>query len=236
VDLAKQLKDPTLLEESRRALFDGELSTAAMVEIEKLHFECGDSAAALSWIERVPKDISFMVYERDQLLIEIYKTLNNPEKLAETLWRVALLAAIGKDKRDCVIAEQAKLILASEEFDCADAGFLIEMGRVDDADRYIVKCAKELDGDSYSHLLTMAKSILKHDRFVAATVIYRALLQSILTRASSRTYRHGVSYLKKLDSLAPKIRDWRNIQPRAEYLTELRQKHKRKKGFWSHYS
>jgi len=64
-DLAEQLKDPALLEAAKRAASDGELSTAAIIEIAKLHFQCGDSAMALTWIERVPADMSFMEHERD---------------------------------------------------------------------------------------------------------------------------------------------------------------------------
>jgi hypothetical protein len=39
-DLAKQLKDPQLLEKSKRAQTDGELPSAYMIEIAKLHFDC----------------------------------------------------------------------------------------------------------------------------------------------------------------------------------------------------
>lgn len=42
-------------------------------------------------------------------------------------------------------------------------------------------------------------------------------------------------YLKKLDSSAKSISDWRNIANHTVYMEDLRQKHGRKKSFWSRY-
>lgn len=78
--------------------------------------------------------------------------------------------------------------------------------------------------------------MLKHDRLVAASVLYRALLDSILARAKSKYYQHGINYLKKLDSLAQKVRDWKKVEPHTRYLANLRQKHKPKSSFWSQYT
>lgn len=246
-ELSKQLKDPQLLEKVKRAESDGELSIASIIDIAKLHFECGDLATALTWIKRVPLDKSFMAHERDNLLIAIYQGQNNQKKLIETAWRVfrrdrsvdsleLLLRAVGEDKRASIVEEEAKSILKAGEFDSGDAGFLIETGHVDDAETYIIAHAKQLNGDFYSSLLELAKAMLKHDRLVAASVLYRALLNSILARAKSKYYHHGISYLKKLDSLAPKVREWKEVDSHSLYLQNLRQKHKLKSSFWSQYT
>lgn len=50
-------------------------------------------------------------------------------------------------------------------------------------------------------------------RFLRASVVYRALLESILARAQTRYYHHGVRYLKKLHMLSAAIEDWRGIPP-----------------------
>lgn len=246
-DLSKQLKDPQLLEKVKRAESDGELSIASIIDIAKLHFHCRDLAAALAWIERVPLDKTYMANDRDDLLIAIYREQGNSKKLIETAWRVfrrdrnvdsleVLLNAVGKEKRSSIVEEAAKTILKASEFDSGDAGFLVETGRIEDAETYIIAHAKQLNGDFYSGLLELAKAMLKHDRLVAASVIYRALLDSILARAKSKYYHHGVGYLKKLDSLAPKVRDWKVVDPHSLYLTSLRQKHKLKSSFWSQYN
>jgi hypothetical protein len=75
----------------------------------------------------------------------------------------------------------------------------------------------------------------KDKRTLTATLIYRALLDSILARAKSKIYGHGVRYLKKLDKLASAITDWEDITPHTSYLAELRRVHGRKHAFWSRY-
>jgi uncharacterized Zn finger protein len=69
-----------------------------------------------------------------------------------------------------------------------------------------------------------------------ASVIYRALLESILSRAQSKYYHHGVRYLKKLEALAGKVDTWLTVQPHQTYMDELRQAHRRKSSFWSRYN
>jgi hypothetical protein len=59
------------------------------------------------------------------------------------------------------------------------------------------------------------------------------LLESILSRAQSRHYHHGVRYPKKLDGLAAKIGDWRGVLPHDEYKKALLAAYGRKRRFWS---
>jgi len=70
---------------------------------------------------------------------------------------------------------------------------------------------------------------------LGATLVYRSLLESILDRAQSRYYHHGVRYLKKLDSLSPAIDDWRGLPSHEEYKENLLEAHGRKRSFWSKY-
>ena len=76
----------------------------------------------------------------------------------------------------------------------------------------------------------------KNGRWLAASLIYRALLDSILARAVSKYYHHGIRYLKKLDSLAAGIQDWRNLQDHECYRAGLLQTHGRKTSFWAGYN
>lgn len=72
-------------------------------------------------------------------------------------------------------------------------------------------------------------------RPLPATILYRALLDSILRWAQTKTYQHGVRYLKKLDRLAMSVSDWRDIETHPAYLEMLRQVHGRKSSFWLRY-
>ncbi len=58
----------------------------------------------------------------------------------------------------------------------------------------------------------------KSGRNLCASVIYRALLDSILRRGQTKTYPHGVRYLRKLDLLARSVPDWRKVEPHDAYL------------------
>jgi hypothetical protein len=72
-------------------------------------------------------------------------------------------------------------------------------------------------------------------RPLCASVVYRALLDSILRRAHTKSYPHGVRYLRKLERLAQDVADWRNIAPHHAYLQEIKFNHGRKSSFWPRY-
>lgn len=243
--LARQIKDAPLFEKTRIANW-GKLSTAGYVDIAQVYLESGDAGIALSWLERIPEKDTYQASERDQLLLEIYGRLQEPDKQAEAGWRTfrrfrgadslkKLLAIIGQDNRDNVIAGEVAAIVEKKSLVLQDAGFLIEIGRMDEAEAYLIDRADQLNGDFYEGLLPLAVTMEKNGRALVASVLYRALLDSILRRAQTKTYPHGVRYLKKLDKLAASISDWRAIESHAAYLEHLRQKHGRKTSFWPQY-
>ena len=57
---------------------------------------------------------------------------------------------------------------------------------------------------------------------LAASIVYRALLESILDRAQSKAYPHATRYLRRLGKLANKIRAWSPVTPHELYLQALR--------------
>lgn len=243
--LAKQLKDPSLLEQTYQASGDG-VSLAALFDIAQLHLDCGDAATALKCIKCIPQ-LQHVSYERNELLMKIHKALNNTEEMAKTAWRIfhddrskenfkSLLSIIGTDKRESIIAEEISTILTDTELEYSDAEFLIDVGRADHAEKYLLKRAKEIDGYLYSNLLPLAKSLEKHDRPLGASLIYRSLIEFILKQAKAKNYHHAVKYIKKLDALAPNIDNWHRLTPHASYKLELRQKHRLKTSLWSQYA
>lgn len=243
--LARQLKDPATFEKARRASWP-KLGPAACYDIAEVHFESGDTKSALSWIERVPESETFQCERRDELLLAVCEKTGDVarrERVARRAFRRSrcdgaideLLAVIGNDRRAEVIAEERSLILASRELSIGDAFFFVECGLLDDASSYLLDRADQLDGNFYTSLLPLAQAMEKSGRHLAASVIYRALLESILARAISKYYTHGVRYLRKLDALAPKVTDWRRFLPHPFYLAGLLKDHARKSAFWGRY-
>lgn len=117
-----------------------------------------------------------------------------------------------------------------------DIEFLIEIDKIDEAETYILKRADQLDGGFYDILLSFAKIMETEKRYLAASLIYRSLLISILERAYSKAYSHAVKYLRKLDKLSLSISDWNNLDNHEYFMDQLQKDHGRKKSFWSKYN
>lgn len=243
--LARQLKDAKLFEKARLAAHSG-VSVAACVDIAQVYLETGDAQTALSWVQRVPENEQFQLDERHELLLAIYEQLGQKEEMQDIAWRILrrrrsernlekLLKIIGEEERERVIDGQVQRIWDARQFSYPDADFLIEVGRMDDAERYILNFTEQLNGDCYTLLLPIAQGMEKAGYWLTAYVIYRALLESILGRAQSKYYNHGVRYLKKLDNLSSQITDWQKVMPYAVYKQELTKTHFRKKAFWTKY-
>ena len=243
--LARQIRDPRLFEQARIASWPA-LSAAACADIAQAYLESGDAEMALSWLTRVDKGETFQAYERDRLLLATYGKLGRKEEQAEVAWRLfrrgrseeslrELLAVIGAARRDSVIEQETRTIMATREFSPSDAEFLVKAGRIDEAEAYVLDRVSQLNGAFYGDLLALAEPMASEGRRLAATLLYRALLDSILERARAKAYHHGVDYLRELDRLACAIADWRGHEPHAEYRARLRTEHGRKKSFWGPY-
>jgi len=72
-------------------------------------------------------------------------------------------------------------------------------------------------------------------RNLAASIIYRSLLSSVLERGYTKAYPHGIRYLKKLDKLAASISDWNTFDDHKEFKDDIYEAHGRKRSFWSKY-
>jgi len=244
--IAKQLKDAPLFEKASLRV-SPDMPVASCLDIAKVYLDTGDAQMALAWVEKIPTDNHYRDYEKDQLLLPIYEKLGDQEKRAEVAWKIfqghrtddhfsQLLEIIGEKQREQVIQEQCALIMSQENFSHTDTEFLIHVELIQEADTYILLHREELNGNHYSSLLPLAESMERHNQYLSASVVYRALLDSILKRAVSKYYHHGVRYLKKVDHLAPHIGDWKEIESHQDYFEQIRQQHGRKSSFWLKYN
>ena len=243
--LARQIKDAKLFEKTRIASW-GKLSTAGFIDISEAYLESGDIETAHSWLKKIPEGETFQADKRDQLLLEIYRKQGNIEKLSNLLYQKfsfyhssatlqALLNVIGHDKRDEVIQTEVALIMQKSKLRGADAEFLISIGKIDEAEEYLLKRAGQLNGDYYGNLLSLAEAMESENRDLAVSLIYRSLLISILERGYTKSYPHGIRYLKKLDKLSKVISDWKNFKNHEAFKEQIIQAHGRKRSFWSKY-
>lgn len=243
--LARQVKDAKLFEKTRTASW-GKLSTAALIDIARVYLESGDVETAHSWLKKIPEGETYQAYERDKLLLEIYQHQGDSEKLIKLLYQKfrshystdtlqALLDVIGHDKRDVVINEEVVLILKSDRLRQPDAEFLISIGKIDEAEEYLLKRANQLDGNLYGSLLSLAEAMASENRHLITSLIFRSLLISILERGHTKAYPHGIRYLKKLDKLSAFVTDWKNFNHHEAFKEQIFETHGRKRSFWSKY-
>ena len=130
-------------------------------------------------------------------------------------------------------AEERALALAADHAD-ADAALSLLVGwpRHDLAARLIVARRHHWSGRDW-HTLPRVANELQHEHPLAATILYRALLDDILAGARSKTYGHGARYLSHLTRLAPLADPLRpeGMNDHAGYVAGLEHDHGRKTGF-----
>ena len=124
-------------------------------------------------------------------------------------------------------------ILRAGKLSYSDVTF--EVGKLAEAEEVILRHAGELNGDLYTTLLPWAKTLDKGGypwgpRWLTGRFWNRS---SPGPRASTTTT--GARYLRKLDSIAEAITDWKGLIPHDQHKEALREKHKRKYDFWGKY-
>lgn len=243
--LAKELKDAPLFEKVHLNAWP-DLTTSACKDIATIWLDSGQPDKALEWLNRINDCETYMSTERNALLLTIHGQLGNTQQQEQIAWDIFrsyqsldslndLLSIIGKEKREEVIANEAELLLKENEFSTSHAHFLIDINCIDLAESYIFKHREQLNGELYYTLPDLAKVMEKNKKYLTATIILRSLLDSIFARAKSKTYSHGIRYLKTLDKIAGKINDWGDISNHSDYFNEIRKNNSRKSSFWAKY-
>lgn len=244
--LASQIKDAELFEETRIASW-GKLNSAACIDISRVYFESGKTEIALGWLNKIPENDTFKSHEKNKLLEEIYRKQGNTKKLIELLRNKlkshhsmdnlnSFLEIVGKDQSTAVIRNSVNFISNDREFTASNMQFLIDILKIDDAEKYLLNRSEKLNGEFYTTLLPLAEAMDANKRYLAASLIYRRLLRSILKRGYTKAYPHGVRYLKLLDDLAMNVVDWKKFPDHKAFKNSIIAAHGRKKSFWSKYN
>ncbi len=211
--------------------------------------EAGRSAEALEWV-RKPGRRSFgetddgLAPERVSLEARILDATGDKSAAQALRWRcfeARLSADILRDYLkhlpdfEDIEAEERAHELAMEQAEPEVAlQFFLDWPRLDLAAKLIATYPHRWDGGDW-HILPKIAGLLEHDHPLAATILYRALLDSILDRGRSKAYGHGAKYLGKLVVLAQEADAMRpgTMTDHATYLGKLKQTHPRKSGFWA---
>lgn len=211
--------------------------------------EAGRTAEALEWV-RKPGRRTFgetddgLAPERVSLEARILDATGDRSAAQALRWR-CFEARLPAD----ILRQYLKLLPDFEDIEAEDRAhafalekakpeealqFFLDWPRLDLAAKLITTHPHRWDGGDWHNLPKIA-DLLEHDHPLAATILYRALLDRILDRARSKAYGHGAKYLGKLTLLAQEADAMRpgTMTDHATYLAKLKKTHPRKSGFWA---
>lgn len=97
----------------------------------------------------------------------------------------------------------------------------------------LVRATPDVWNGDYYEILRPAAEALDATDPLAATILRRAMILFTLEQARSKRYRHAVRHLQECESLASSIEDYGPVPTHDNFVTELRQDHGRKSGFWA---
>jgi hypothetical protein len=112
--------------------------------------------------------------------------------------------------------------------------FLVQIQEFDYVARFVHLRGNEFSGREY-YTLRPAADLLQAIDPIAATLLYRKMIEAILEETKSKYYNYAAKDLVTCKVLDTKITDWQGLQRHDEYFKELEIKHKRKISFWSEY-
>ncbi len=221
--LARQIKDGALFERTRERNWQG-LNSRAYIDIAKVYFASGDALTAYDRLRRASECGAKDEYDYAELFREVCRSLGKTEEAKGISWDIfhrhrcmetfnELITQIGEDKRTEIIYKEVDLIMAANEFNATNAQFLLDVEETSCAQDYILARNDQLDGENYYQLVPLAENLETKGLYLAAVVIYRALLEGNLAKAISKYYTHGVRYLRRLDALYLTKLRLRNIEP-----------------------
>lgn len=240
--IAEQLNDAVLFENA--ALTNETLYSALWLDVARVYLASGKPDIALARLNNVAKDETFQREERNQLYLKIYHELGDVTAETDMAWQIfnarhnlttlnQLLDVIGHEQRESVINGAIKTIFQEPKLSYADTDFLLQANAIDALESYLLQRADQLDGSRYMYLVPLAQELEKQQKYLISSLIYRALIDAILTKAQSKYYHHAVKYLKQLDQLEPLINNWQIWESHNVYFKNLHEQHKRKSALWS---
>ncbi|MFF8801391.1 MULTISPECIES: DUF6880 family protein [unclassified Methylobacterium] len=218
----------------------------------------GRTAEALDWIRR-PQKRGMRVVTRADLIAGEFDA-KGPDRAREAV-EIRILDALGRkdeaqslrwsrfeasldpdvlrdylarlpDFEDEEALERAFVHAASRKDPHGALSFLIRWPNLERAARLVLDRRREWSGRIWE-LLAPAAEALEPDHPLAASILYRALIDDILERGRAPAYGHGARHLARLGELSRELAPG-DLSPSHEaYAAGLRKAHGRKSGFWS---
>ncbi len=247
-ELAAGICDAPLYEMAYKSDWgDQPLNSAGWIDVAKVYLLAGDPQTALLRLSNVDDTERFRRDETQRLRIQAHKTIGSKANLKKVfsilrdrLFESPSVRTLTDLKEFADPSEYRPIVdklssryLSDVQLNLSFLELLLVDSDVSIAEEYLLERADLIDGERYGRLVPIAKSFTEKKSSLAATLILRALADSILRRAVSKNYKIAVGYINRASKLAADIADWKNHIDHAAYLETLRTNHARKSAFWS---
>jgi hypothetical protein len=241
--VARALCDPKLYEQSIQT-HSPEPNALQANNIAEQYLLCGDGAGALRWLAGPCGENT--QFERLDLLDRAYELLGDRDRQIEIRREVyrrapgihsyrALEGILPIGERSAFRARACHDAKTSPHVASA-AELLFALEEPVLAEQVIIERSGELDGRNYVRLTALVKAAKSNGRLLASALIWRALIEAILTRGYAKAYGHGARYLLELRAVSTSIEDYRGHPSHESYEGALRLAHGRKASFWARLS
>jgi hypothetical protein len=113
--------------------------------------------------------------------------------------------------------------------------FLVQIQDFEEVAKFVHARFNELNGRQY-YALRPAADLLQNTDPIAATLLYRKMIESVLDETKSKYYNYAAKDLVTCGVLNSKIVNWGTLQNHEEYLKAIAINHKRKVSFWTEHT
>jgi hypothetical protein len=203
--------------------------------------EAGRAMEALDWLEkdrRARGPFDLLIADLRIVALEALQRKSEAQALRWSAFETTLSTTHLRDHlrrlpdfEDFPIEQKALAHAAAFPSAMTALDFLIEWPALEEADRLVRGRIAELDGRDYVRL-GKAAEVLAEKWPISATLLYRALIRSVLVRGYSKAYGYAARDLASALKLGSRLPADRGIASHAEFHAELKARHGRKYGFW----
>lgn len=226
------------------AMRAGEMETSYVADIAERLLAADRPAEALQWLAKPRRRIDDDDTAHIDLKVAALEALGEADKAQEARWhyfRKTLVADYLRehlrrlpDFEDFEREQEALDFAATHRSAETALSFFVEWSSLERADRLVRDRLRDFDGAAY-YILRPAAEALEERYPVAATLLYRRMVESVLDRGSSKQYPYAARDLHSCVQLAPRIAEDGGIEPHPTFMTRLKKVHGRKYGFWEHF-
>lgn len=239
--MAESMGDPELYEEASLMGRPADAYPVVALRVAKVYLDCGRPKEALA---KMPANLpTHYASERRDVLVAIHSILGNTAEVSGLHWEgfvssagpVAarrFLETLPEGEREKALERMFQHVLAGGYSPLTKAAFFAEMGDPATAAELVLAAQGQFNGENYPEILDLIK-LIERTQPLAASVLYRAVMEAVLKRAIAKYYPHAVRYAKQLAKLAEGVSDWRSVIPHEDYWRAIQQTHARKQSFWS---